>query len=816
MAKLSDRLVRPRGNLRADILCVGEAPGEEEDRLQKVFVGKAGRFLEKFLFRGSGIDIQEDVYLANAIPYRPYNPRTGANAKPSIAQVREYRGQIEDIIADMKPKVIVAMGNVALHSIVPIYKSKPGRDEKKSSGLTGIQKWRGKVLWHREYDCYVVPMMHPSAIMREYYDMGSEFRLMQGIADLETALKYANKKRPEMTYPTSCYIKSPKEAYDILQMVKKEKTTSLDLETEGFHPKVDPILGASFCTDSKTGYYIDWKAIHNVQKNSLLFSQLLSDPEIEFIFHNGAFDQKFLYFAGYPLPVSYFDTMISCHLCDENFSVGLKPNTWRYLNFGGYDQALDEYIRINKITNYKDIPDAILTEYGGFDAVSTRQLFDILSEKMKVEKVAPLFRKVSIPVRTVMTEAEITGFRVDTDRAHRLNTACDKAVAILTERAYTIAGREFNINSSVQVSKILFKDLGLQPLKKTKSGWSTDKETLKAVANQDGGDIAKYLHEIKYIHQKQTTFIKPVLTRFWDDGRIHTRYNTTGTDTGRTSCSDPGIHNIPRDRLIRSLYISSEGCNLVDADIKSAELRMLAAYSGDPFLITAFNEGRDLHTEVFKLMFNKSSDYVPTDEERSIAKAINFGLVYGRGPKSLAETLNIDKNTAKEYIDLYFQRLPLAKKFLTKNIKIAHQRGYVTSIFGRRRRLELINYDDYEIVSRCERQGNNSVVQSGAADYTYIGLIRVSHELHRRGLYDLQNRIVHTVHDCVIVDSPEKYNDEVKSIIIEAFEKPVSVVPVKMAIDVNIEKRWGEKNESKLYNILIDCGVVKPHQKEAS
>jgi len=766
-------------------------------------------FLKRAILRGAGIE-ESDLYFTYAVRCKP-----ATGKKANITHVRPCRQYLEEEIRRLHPKVIVLAGNAALHAFVNLYHSKSTTDEKKSSGLTGIANWRGKQVWSREFECWLVPTHPIAALIMDRRLSGVEYRIDQSISDFELAVKLAHQPRPTMSYPKAHYITDLGLALRVVRGVMKSSVVAFDIEAEDLDPHTSELLGISLSDRADRGFYIPVDLIQDSEELKDLIDELMVSDEILKVLHNGAYDTKYLRHKSFPKMHNWKDTMIAASLFDENFSKGLKPWAWRALNFGGYDKELDDYRRINKLASYKGIPQDVLGPYAAYDAVATLQLH-FMFEKARSERVEALFSKIQMPVRIVMNEAEFTGFKVDIERANYLDKKCDEAVNKLTQKLYAMVGREFNMRSPIQLAQVLYKDMKLKPLKTTmkKTGEyssSCDKASLQHAAKQKNGEVAQLLLDIKYIQSQQSKFIKLVLKNVQADGRVHTNYNLTGTVTGRTSCSNPSTHNIPRDRFIRSIFVASDGCRLVEADVKSAELRCLAVYCGEQFLLRAFNEGRDLHTETFNIMYNKPADYKPTDDERFIAKSINFGLIYGRGPKSLADVLGITTDEAVKLIELYFKKMPGVRKFLQSNVAVAHKQEYVESLFGRRRHLPLINADDYKIASKAERQANNSVIQSAAADFTYIVLARVAKLMEKA---QLKARIVHTVHDCVIVDTPLDEIDIVKEFIERAYSAPVNVLSkVKMEMDIDDVARWGENKPSALEALLVKAGVIKPEKK---
>jgi len=786
------------------MLFVGEAPGEDEERTGRPFVGRAGSFLERHVFRGAGID-RENVRLTNAVRCRPKKNKT-----PGTTEIQKCRHHLEAEIEKVRPKVIVLLGNVPLFSVVPM----PQRDdaEKKYQGKAGgITKWRGNLLWHHKYQCWVMPTFHPSGLARDF-NMGSRYRLDQTIADIEEATKAVGRKPPEYKYPKAHLVDNSKLAIITLGAMLRADLIGFDIETEDFDPWTSEILGVALAKDDENGYYITWDAISQNADALRMFKKLCSEEKPLKLLHNAAFDVRFLKVKGLPFTRVYKDTMIAAHLQDENFYKGLKPLTWRHLYFGGYEQPLEAYKHEHKLRNFRGVPVEVLYPYSCCDAVATRQLYQKLVPIMQREHTSPLFDRVLMPVREVMTNAEVHGFKTDRVYAQGLNDKCDVAREKLLKDIYRAAGGEFNLRSPKQLGGVLFKKLKLPVVAKSKTGNpSCSKRALQILSTHKKGAIVQDILSARYITDQQTKFIKLAL-----GGEVHQRYNLAGTQTGRTSCSDPGLHNIPKDRIVRAIFVPSKGNVLVCADAKSAELRMLAACSGEPELMRAFEEDRDLHTWVYNLMFRKPQDYVPTQEQRFIAKAINFGLIFGRGPMSLAETLGCSVEQAQKYIDLWFKTFPLARKFLKDNIAETKENGYAVTFFGRRRRLPEIYSDNRESQRKAERQANNMVMQSSAADCTYVALNRIDKGIREKGL---NARIIHTVHDCVVVDCPKPEVKVVTKIILNAFAKQIKVVPIRMEAEVEIESRWGLHNDSRLYEILskyVDVSTLPTKLKKAA
>lgn len=790
------RFIRMPGDGPADaeMMIIGEAPGETEDETGRPFTGRTGKYLRRNMFLAAGID-ESEVRITNAVRCRPKNNKT-----PSIRDIRACREHLISEVRKVNPKVCVLVGNVPLASVLYLDK------------VQGINKWHGKVLWSRELNCWVVPTYHPSGVLREK-NMGSMYRHKLAVDDLELAVQVMTRKPNFPALPKAQLLKTPEQLQSYLRVVLQRKIVSVDLETDRFDPRND-ILGVSMCFKKGGKYwpvYIEWKTLQRDGANWNLFRELMASKTVVKLTWNMGFEEKFLRFHKAPIGGIDYDVMIAAHLLDENFSAGLKENTWRYLGFGGYDLALDKYKvehKFTKTTSYKKIPLEILWKYGAMDALATFMLWEKFELRLEEEGMTHLFKDILCPARRVMVDAECTGFPVDLIHAADLKKRCEKSLEVLEQKIYEIAGRKFNIRSGRELATILFDELGLKSYSMTATGQrSTDKDALAYVAKQkkSGAKLAKCLVNYKYVQKMLKTYITPAQKWMWnDDGKVHSSFNMVGTVTGRTSNSNPCTHNIPKDKLIRSMYCASPGNVLIEADLKAAELRVLAMMSGEPVLLDAFARGIDPHDQTYRTMFDKSETYKPSQTERDLAKRTGFGLVYGISPQGLARTANVSVEKAENFMKRYFDRLPAVKKFMRQLVRDARKLGYVVSIFGRKRRLPDIHSDDEQVVRRVARQAQNAPIQTGSAEYTYILLIRVSRMLKKSGLLA---KIIHTVHDCLIVDTPENEVEEVTALIEEQSAKPVKGFTIPMAVDIKVVRAWGEHNESKLELLFNELKV---------
>lgn len=809
--KISHVCIPGDGSEFARVLLLGEAPGRYETKHQMPFVGQIGQFLREKLLPAAGIDDDgDDVFMSNAARCWPKNNQNKTRA-PSAVELRNCRSYLEAEIRWLKPRVIVPMGNPSMATVLNmIYKPTIDAEGKisKEGKISGITRWRGKQIWHREFGCWVIPTFHPSYVGRQYGDEGSKFAFDQVVGDLEQAMYLAEKPLPEYRMPKRVLITGAESSVSKLRCVAvlnemwKTGTFAFDIETGGKGITTNKrIIGCSFACDSETGYYIPWVMF---TKNKYLLEALLrllrSEKHVK-IMHNGAYEVRIFNLLGMPIYDQYVDTMIMAHMVNENFGKSLKDLAWLHTTFGGYDVEIDKYRTEHRIKeDYSKIPFKMLAPYGALDAVATFILNKKLKPILLEEKSYSTFDKIMMPVRRVMSDAEYNGLRVNMPYAESLNEACNDAFTLIEHKIYEAAGKEFNIGSTPQLSKILYDELGYEPLKMTKTGYSVDKESIAFVEEQ-GGEFTSLLSDRAYIKTMNGTHVSQAIRLCWEDGRVHTSYNMTGAVTGRTSCFQPSLHNVPRDRLLRMMYIASLGCMLVEDDLSQAEFAYLAAESGEEAFVHAFATGLDFHMEIARLIYNKKK---PTKEERQFAKTTNFAIVYGMSAVGLARRLGISVEEAGDFISDYFARFPKIEAYMERCKEHAREYGYVQSLFRYRRRLPLAMSDIEYDVARAERQAMNSPIQNGAALYTYIGLYRLWKSLRK---YNMKARIVHTVHDCAITDTPKPEIKTVRELAMKAFTRPVKVIPVQMQVEDEVSKAWGTHNESRLCDILEGLGL---------
>ena len=417
-------------------------------------------------------------------------------------------------------------------------------------------------------------------------------------------------------------------------------------------------------------------------------------------------------------------------------------------------------------------------------------LFPLMKEMMRELEnngMGFLYEQVEMPLCDVLFSMESVGFALDRSVLSQLHTSFSQRQSELAEQIYAQAGERFNILSTKQLGSILFDKLGLPPQKKNKTGYSTDSDTLEAL--KDRHPIIPLITEYRFVAKVDATFVEGLLKSISDDGRVHTSFKQCVTATGRISSAEPNLQNIPvrtvEGREIRKAFVASPGNLLVGADYSQIELRLLAHISQDENLIDAFNSGADIHRRTASEVFHTPFDEV-TKEQRSAAKAVNFGIVYGISDFGLAQNLGIPVKTAASYIRRYFERYPDVQAYLKTCVADAREKGYAETIYGRRRPMPELKSGNYNTRSFGERVAMNMPIQGSAADIIKIAMVHVDKALRDKGLH---SRLVLQIHDELIVDAPEAEAETVRQLMEDCMEQ-VAELKVKLIAEASMGKSW--------------------------
>lgn len=415
---------------------------------------------------------------------------------------------------------------------------------------------------------------------------------------------------------------------------------------------------------------------------------------------------------------------------------------------------------------------------------------DIMKDKIKKLEMNDLFYNIEMPLCEVLASMEYEGFYVDIFKLKELDMVFSKEIDELTKEIYSYTKDEFNINSPKQLGVILFEELGLKVIKKTKTGYSTSIEVLEKLLNDH--PIIKNIIDYRHITKLKSTYVDG-LSKIINPktNRIHSSFNQTITTTGRISSTEPNLQNIPvrmkLGREIRKVFIAKENHKLVDADYSQIELRLLAHISDDEHMKEAFVNEEDIHAMTASKVFNKPLDEVDS-YLRGQAKAVNFGIVYGISDFGLSKNLNIPVKVAKEYIKNYLEKYPNIKKYMDDIVNKAKEDGYVTTILNRRRYIPEINSSNFIMKNLGKRLAMNTPIQGGAADIIKIAMVNVYNRLKKE---NLKSRLILQVHDELIIEAIEEEVEFVKEILKQEMENAINL-NVPLTVDLSEGNSWYE------------------------
>ena len=435
----------------------------------------------------------------------------------------------------------------------------------------------------------------------------------------------------------------------------------------------------------------------------------------------------------------------------------------------------------------------LATERLGFSesgAAALLRLADSMLPELTEKGLTWLYREVELPLEHVLFDMERIGFALDADVLKEMSAAFKARIDAIAEQIFSLAGERFNILSTKQLGTILFDKLQLPPWKKTKSGYSTDAETLETLA--DKHEIVPLIIEYRTLSKLCSTFLDGLVAVIRpESGRVHTSFNQNVTATGRISSTEPNLQNIPvrteLGREIRKAFVASEGNLLVDADYSQIELRLLAHMSGDEGMIRAFCEGDDIHRRTASEVFGVPFEAV-TGMQRSAAKAVNFGIVYGISDFGLARNLGITRKEAARYIDLYLNRYPGIRRYMLESVEAGKRDGYVKTLMGRRRELPELQSSNYNTRSFGERVAMNMPIQGTAADIIKLAMVRVHQRLTCEGL---RAKLILQIHDELIIDAPKDEAEHVAALLTECMQNVIQL-SVPLRADVKIGRSWFE------------------------
>ena len=551
-------------------------------------------------------------------------------------------------------------------------------------------------------------------------------------------------------------------------------------------------------------------SIVNIKENKVYYFQFTSQEEKK-LYLKQIFENEEVCILGYELSRDaillkqigiehgkfLFDAKIAAYL--------LSPTTSKYTLEGLSMQYLDidiqEYLAENgvqeekqQITLFEEIDENKENQYEQYNnsmyAYIIYKLYEVLTNKLQENNSLELFNSIEMPLVQVLADMQYTGMYVDKDELVSYGEQLKKQISILTMEIYKLAEQEFNINSPKQLGEILFEKLKLPYAKKNKNGYTTDVDTLEKIKNEH--PIVEKILEYRGIMKLNSTYVEGLIPYIHKkDNRIHSYFHQTVTATGRISSTEPNLQNIPTrveaGKKIRKAFKPENGSVYLDADYSQIELRVLAHISNDENMLEAFRNDEDIHKQAASRVFNIPIEQV-TSAERSKAKAVNFGIVYGISDFGLAEQIGVSKKEAKNYIEQYLDKYSGIKNFMENIVEDAKEKGYVETLFSRRRYIPELNSSNYMVRQFGARAAMNTPIQGTAADIMKIAMINVYKKLKEE---KLQSKIILQVHDELIIETKIEEQDKVKKILKESMENAMELkIPLK--VELSVANNWYE------------------------
>ena len=599
-----------------------------------------------------------------------------------------------------------------------------------------------------------------------------------------------------------------------LAELKKQKEFTFDTETAGFDVFSDRLLGISFSWKAKEAYFVkisNQKTVDSKQQNTLFnyhkkeekivandwlgqLKPIFEDAKIKKAGHNIKFDLGFMCGNGIETAGVDFDTMIAAYLINPG-SRQYSLDAVTFAEFGFEKISKDDLLgRGRERITFPEVPIEKLSVYSCEDADFTNRLVGKLAKELKLAKTEKLFREIEMPLVPVLCEMEIEGVRLDVKYLAELAVSTHKKINKLEKKIHELAGTDFNIKSTQQLAEVLFEKLEIPTLGigKTKTGISTGADELEKLKDQH--PIIKLIMEYREFTKLASTYIDSLPKQVnKKTGRLHTSFNQTIAATGRLSSIEPNLQNIPVrtefGREIRSAFIADRGYKLVSLDYSQIELRLAAHFSADKKMIETFKKGEDIHRATAAAINEVALDAV-TPQMRREAKATNFGILYGQGPHGLSATADIPYMKAKEFIDHYFEVYKGVKKYIEETIEEAKQKGFVETLYGRRRYLPEINSSVMQIRKAAERMAVNTPLQGTAADLIKVAMIEIAKVIKDKYNKD-EVRMILQVHDELLFEIKDGLADkaarEFKAIMEGGLKLKVPII-----VDIKTGKNWGE------------------------
>ena len=577
----------------------------------------------------------------------------------------------------------------------------------------------------------------------------------------------------------------------LIRKLMEQTSVCFDTETTGLKALEVELIGIAFSYEAGKGYYVSFPEDQDETKTILEEFKPFFESKIEKIGHNLKYDIKVLSNYGMPVKGKLFDTMIAHYLINPDMRHTMDMLAETYLNY--QPVSITELIgkKGKNQLSMRVIPIADQTEYAVEDADITFQLKQLFTGELESGNVTKLFNDIELPLVSVLTAMEIEGININTDFLNKLSVALTDDINRLEKNIYEQAGEAFNIASPKQLGIVLFEKMELvKKPKKTKTGqYATGEDILSYLAKEH--EIIRDIQEYRQYKKLQSTYVDALPNEVNPKtGRIHTQYMQAVAATGRLSSNNPNLQNIPirteRGKEVRKSFIPrDENYVLLAADYSQIELRIIAALSAEENMMEAFKNGEDIHASTAAKVFNVPLDEV-TREQRSNAKTVNFGIVYGVSAFGLSNQTDLSRSEAKELIDTYYETYPKLKAYMSAQVDFARENGYVETVLNRRRYLKDINSRNAMVRSGAERNAVNAPIQGSAADIIKLAMINIYNRFKKEGF---KSKMLLQVHDELVFDAHKDELEIIRPIIKYEMENAFKM-SVPLDVEVGIGENW--------------------------
>jgi len=606
-------------------------------------------------------------------------------------------------------------------------------------------------------------------------------------------LEFSDKDSAKTVQHDYKLVETDEEIKALVERLSQQTRFVFDTETTNIDVYSADLVGLSFAIKAHEAWYLSMPANREeCQRKLELLRPLFEDESIMKIGQNLKFDISMLAQYGISVKGKLFDTMLAHYLIEPEQRHNMDYLAEVYLNY--VTIPIEELIgKGRQQKTMREVPVELVKEYAAEDADITMRLYEKLLPLLKENGVEKLFYEIEMPLVPVLSRMEANGVKIDTENLKQISDEFAVEIRKIEEQIYELAGMPFNIASPKQLGEILFEKLRIdEKAKKTKTGqYATGEEVLQKLAHKH--PIVNLILDYRSLTKLKSTYLDalPALVNP-KDGLIHTSFNQAVTATGRLSSNNPNLQNIPvrteKGREIRRAFVPrSEQYTLLAADYSQIELRIIAHLSQDPAMVADFNLGHDIHAATAAKVFHVPMEQV-TKEQRSRAKAVNFGIIYGMSAFGLAERMELSRSEAADIIKKYFEEYAGIKEYMNRSIALAKEHGYAETILGRRRYLRDINGANSVVRGFAERNAINAPIQGSSADMIKIAMIGIHQELER---LKMQSKMILQVHDELVFDAHLDELDTLKSIV---HEKMVNAMPlsVPVVVEINTGANWLE------------------------